>query len=159
MYSVPLFVCQDGTESDDTFTSAVVGEDGLAILSGTSDGDWGGISKGDTDFAAIQIDRDGGELWRWQVRPLPSGHPYSYKPTLLQNVHYHLDFETFTGTNIYICCKVRCCCKTIVHIHGVLSWSVGTIVRSPDMCSLCLCLMSGLHVKVRYLNAFDQFRQ
>lgn len=46
-------------------------EDGSAVLAGLAYGDWDGESSGFTDFAAVKVDRDGRELWRWQVSSSP----------------------------------------------------------------------------------------
>lgn len=41
--------------------------DGSIILAGYTDGDWDGEVVGLSDFAAVALDEDGVELWRWQV--------------------------------------------------------------------------------------------
>lgn len=42
--------------------------DGSIVLAGWTDGDWFGEVTGDFDFAALALDEDGVELWRWQVK-------------------------------------------------------------------------------------------
>lgn len=42
--------------------------DGSAVLSGRCEGYWNTASAGALDFAAVKLDADGNELWRWQVR-------------------------------------------------------------------------------------------
>lgn len=42
--------------------------DGSIVLAGYTTGDWDGAAAGITDFAAVAVDEDGEELWRWQVR-------------------------------------------------------------------------------------------
>lgn len=42
--------------------------DGSIVLAGWTDGDWEGELVGTLDFAALALDEDGAELWRWQVR-------------------------------------------------------------------------------------------
>lgn len=43
-------------------------EDGGFVLAGRTDGTWNTTSSGGLDFAAVKLDVDGNELWRWQVR-------------------------------------------------------------------------------------------
>lgn len=38
------------------------------VLAGWTDGDWFGERVGINDFAAVALDEDGAELWRWQVK-------------------------------------------------------------------------------------------
>lgn len=61
-------VCgQDGTEGLDSISAAVVGDDAYVVLAGYSSGNWNGFAPGQADWAAIKLDADGNELWRWQV--------------------------------------------------------------------------------------------
>lgn len=46
---------------------AVVQADGSIILGGSTKGDWSGLNAVDFDFAAVALDAEGEELWRWQV--------------------------------------------------------------------------------------------
>lgn len=41
--------------------------DGSIVLAGVTTGDWFGDVAGSADFAAVALDEDGQELWRWQV--------------------------------------------------------------------------------------------
>lgn len=43
--------------------------DGSIVIVGEAFGDWGGISLGAMDFAAVKLDISDGftEAWRWQV--------------------------------------------------------------------------------------------
>ena len=61
---------QDGTEAFDSISAVVVGNDDSIVLAGYSCGNWSGISVGRADFAAVRLDADGNELWRWQVLQL-----------------------------------------------------------------------------------------
>lgn len=54
-------------------TAAAVAQDGSIILAGSTAGDWNGSIVGTRDFAAVRLDVDGTELWRWQVRRVFSG--------------------------------------------------------------------------------------
>lgn len=65
--------CQNGTALYDRFEAAAVGADGSFILTGTSSGNWSGLSHGSADFIVLKIDSMGNEVWRWQV----SGSVYS----------------------------------------------------------------------------------
>lgn len=38
------------------------------ILAGESWGAWNGRHYGGVDFAAVKLDSDGSEIWRWQVK-------------------------------------------------------------------------------------------
>lgn len=42
--------------------------DGSIVLAGWTDGDWFGERTGFADAAAVALDEDGVELWRWQVK-------------------------------------------------------------------------------------------
>ena len=48
--------------------AAAARADGSIVLGGRTSGDWYGEVNGiDMDFAAVALDEDGTELWRWQV--------------------------------------------------------------------------------------------
>ena len=36
-------------------------------LVGDTFGNWSGVNEGARDFAAVKLDANGSELWRWQV--------------------------------------------------------------------------------------------
>lgn len=57
-----------GTQEKDKFNCVAVGKDGSAVLAGFSRGAWDGFISGSQDFAAVKIDSDGSELWKWQVK-------------------------------------------------------------------------------------------
>ena len=42
--------------------------DGSIVLAGWTSGNWFGEVAGLQDFAAVALDEDGEELWRWQVK-------------------------------------------------------------------------------------------
>ena len=42
--------------------------DGSVVLGGSTEGDWNTTNKGLKDFAAVKLDIDGVEEWRYQVR-------------------------------------------------------------------------------------------
>lgn len=47
--------------------------DGSVMLAGITGGTWGGAYSnvgGEYDFAAVKLDANGDEVWRWQVRLL-----------------------------------------------------------------------------------------
>lgn len=60
---------QGGTELYDIFSPVVLGKDGSMVLAGYTFGDWAAGNAGEEDFAAVKLDSDGVELWRWQVGP------------------------------------------------------------------------------------------
>lgn len=41
--------------------------DGSVIVGGNSGGDWGGVNAGGSDFVAVKLDAEGGQVWVWQV--------------------------------------------------------------------------------------------
>ena len=43
-------------------------EDGSYILAGRTEGNWNVEPNGEEDFAAVKLDPDRNEVWRWQVR-------------------------------------------------------------------------------------------
>ena len=47
--------------------SVVVGNDGSVVVAGYTAGSWACANLGEVDFAAVKLDKDGKELWRWQV--------------------------------------------------------------------------------------------
>lgn len=54
--------------------TAVAREDGSVVLAGHTYGSFATYFTGDTnatDFLAVAIDKDGNELWRWQVSLVP----------------------------------------------------------------------------------------
>lgn len=54
----------------DTMLGATeVGVDGSVVLVGSTSGDWSTTHTNSTsqDFAAVKLDADGAELWRFQV--------------------------------------------------------------------------------------------
>lgn len=75
-----IFSSQDGTVDHDWANAVAVAEDGSAVLAGASRGDFMGRRTGSSDsstsssqwlggdFAAIKLDSEGAEVWRWQVR-------------------------------------------------------------------------------------------
>lgn len=46
---------------------AITNEDDSVVLVGDTFGDWAAINIGAGDVAAVKIDSEGQELWRWQV--------------------------------------------------------------------------------------------
>ena len=63
--------------------------DGSVVLAGASSGNWSGLNRGGQDFAAVKIDSDGNEIWRWQVRwPVSSLCPiYCFYVSIAKHVH------------------------------------------------------------------------
>lgn len=50
------------------FYGAADAHDGSIVLAGATGGSWKGTHAGGAnDFAAVKLDADGGEVWRWQV--------------------------------------------------------------------------------------------
>ena len=59
---------KSGTENGDYARSAVVAEDGSVFVVIETNGHWGGsLRVGADDFAAVKLDANGTEIWRWQV--------------------------------------------------------------------------------------------
>ena len=61
---------QNGTDEKEEIFAEVVGDDGSVVLAGHTYGNWTDGAHGgeeDADFAAVKLDVDGNELWRWQV--------------------------------------------------------------------------------------------
>lgn len=47
---------------------------GSVVMAGYTSGDWDGeVHAGGDDFAAVKLDADGNEVWRWQVGSHPTG--------------------------------------------------------------------------------------
>lgn len=78
-----LFLRQDGTVGHDLANAVAMAEDGSVVIAGHSRGDLlglGTVENSDSTtlspqwlgggFAAIKLDSDGTEMWRWQVRRL-----------------------------------------------------------------------------------------
>jgi len=58
---------QDGTPRDESITASTLVDSGTIILSGSTNGDFNGIGRGNSDFVAVALDpADGSEIWRWQ---------------------------------------------------------------------------------------------
>lgn len=60
---------QGGSDGDDYVSDIVTGDDNAHILAGHTDGLWSDFKAGGEDFAALKLDENGTELWRWQVTP------------------------------------------------------------------------------------------
>ncbi|CAN0483185.1 unnamed protein product, partial [Scytosiphon promiscuus] len=41
-------------------------EDGSVVVVGYTYGDWDGVNAGGADFAALRLDANGTEIWRYQ---------------------------------------------------------------------------------------------
>ncbi|CAN0002449.1 unnamed protein product, partial [Sphacelaria rigidula] len=61
-----LWKWQDGTAAQDYLYAASALENGSVLLVGSTGGKWDGLNAGGSDFAAVTLDADGTELWRWQ---------------------------------------------------------------------------------------------
>lgn len=61
---------QDGTEASDKIFAAAAVDDGSVIISGYTEGSYGAVNSGSTDFVAVEVDSDGSLVWKWQVRIL-----------------------------------------------------------------------------------------
>lgn len=59
---------QDGTILNDKIQAAAATGDGSVVLAGYTHGEWSGELTGEeSDFAAVKLDANGTEVWRWQV--------------------------------------------------------------------------------------------
>lgn len=59
---------QDGSTASDNFVASAMGPDGSVVLAGVTTGTWSDSFVGGTfDFAAVKLDSNGDEVWRWQV--------------------------------------------------------------------------------------------
>ena len=58
---------QNGTGEEDLFHAATSSDSDSVVLAGYTFGNWDDEAKGG-DFAAVKLDSQGTELWRWQVR-------------------------------------------------------------------------------------------
>ncbi|CAM9813426.1 unnamed protein product, partial [Ectocarpus sp. 6 AP-2014] len=62
-----LWTWQDGTSSSDEIQAAAATGDGFVVLAGHTFGEWsGGLTGEECDFAAVKLDANGTEVWRWQ---------------------------------------------------------------------------------------------
>ena len=68
--------CHDvcGTVEVDVLRAVAIQANGSIVLAGSTLGDWSGLNAGSDDFAALALDSEGQEIWRWQVIPL---EPYN----------------------------------------------------------------------------------
>lgn len=71
-YCFPWHFCfidtQDGTIASDELKAAAATGDGSVVLAGYTCGEWSGDLTGEEcDFAAVKLDANGTEVWRWQV--------------------------------------------------------------------------------------------
>lgn len=71
---------QGGTEKQDLILNAVMVDNGSVVLAGLTTGNWSGENAGVVDFAAVKLDAEGVEVWRWQVggRCLDRGICFDY---------------------------------------------------------------------------------
>lgn len=56
----------DGGE-DWAYAVAMPGNNNSAVLAGKTSGNWSGTNAGEFDQAAVMVDSDGNEVWRWQA--------------------------------------------------------------------------------------------
>lgn len=61
------YISQDGTDGINFLQTATALADGSVVLAGSTTGSWSGSNQGEEDFAAVKLDVDGVEVWRWQV--------------------------------------------------------------------------------------------
>ena len=61
---------QNGTTEEDRSYGIAVDSDDTVVLTAYTAGGWGSSSSGEFDFAAVKLDENGVELWRWQVTQL-----------------------------------------------------------------------------------------
>ena len=59
--------CQNGTAEEDHLLSIWEDDSGSVIIAGHTKSGWSHASAGKSDFAAVKLDNNGKELWRWQV--------------------------------------------------------------------------------------------
>lgn len=52
---------------NDFVTDCAIGPDGSIYLGGATWGPWATVHAGQSDFAAVKLDPEGNEVWRWQV--------------------------------------------------------------------------------------------
>lgn len=60
-------ISQGGTAEEDRLYGILPLEDNSMVLTGRTSGVWGAVHYGDADFAAVKLDENQAELWRWQV--------------------------------------------------------------------------------------------
>lgn len=64
---------QNGTPNADAWYAVISSTDGSTVLAGFTEGNWEGETNGNRDFAAVSLDADGKEMWRYQVSGFPRG--------------------------------------------------------------------------------------
>lgn len=65
--SALLYYAQGGSAGNDLIFAVAIAEDGSVVLAGRTNGSWVGENAGQSDFAAVKLQADGKEIWRWQV--------------------------------------------------------------------------------------------
>lgn len=59
---------QEGTDKYDTFEIAVLADNESIVMAGHTFGNWSGVNKGGSDFAAVKLDTNLiAYQWKWQV--------------------------------------------------------------------------------------------
>lgn len=86
------------------------------VLAGSTTGDWGGWTAGSDDFAALALDSDGREMWRWQVIRL---EPYN------RGANYR--FAGNPCTNLIPTCLLVC---RDLYVHLNLDWRANGILKN-----------------------------
>ncbi|CAM9975026.1 unnamed protein product, partial [Scytosiphon promiscuus] len=62
-----LWEFEDGTADEGSFIRGMtMAEDGSVVVVGYTYGDWDGVNAGGADFAALRLDANGTEIWRYQ---------------------------------------------------------------------------------------------
>lgn len=78
-----LSLSQDGTTGNDVVTAVTAERDGSVFLAGSTNGSWDGPNNGSYVFAAVKLNVNGIEVWRWQVRrPIPASATPAREPCL-----------------------------------------------------------------------------
>eukprot|EP00904_Undaria_pinnatifida_P006344 jgi/Undpi1/283/HiC_scaffold_1.g00279.m1 len=67
---------QGGTTEDDIIRGVASVSDGSVVLAGYTKGAWIGANDGSYDFAAVKLDAEGTEVWRWQDGSIVSAADY-----------------------------------------------------------------------------------
>lgn len=96
---------QDGTAGVDNATDLALVEDGSAVLSGSTTGDWNVTNLGGTDFAALKLDADGELLWKWQV-------------TTMYSVRIRVLFRVWSVSSVRVLCVVWRTCGLEISFFG-----------------------------------------
>ena len=103
-----------GTVEEDRAYGIFADDDESVVLTGHTNGLWSIASSGATDWAAVKLDENGNELWRWLVTQL--SRMCLYATTHLLTKAFVLNNDSLCCYSIYMENILLCYILSLIHI-------------------------------------------